>query len=98
MSWRQGHLVSSEYIQREPPCETTWAARNYMAFVTQRISVAAHISLAQEIAEALGFWPRLTRGSERPSACCSGMIGLGAMGSSRRRFLYTYDELVGLRY
>ena len=26
-----------------------------MAFVTQRISVAIHISLAQEIAEALGL-------------------------------------------
>ena len=29
--------------------------RNYMAFVAQRISVAAQISLAQEIAEALGL-------------------------------------------
>ena len=47
--WRQGRLVSSEYD------ETTWAARSYMAFVTQRISVAIHISLAQEIAEALGL-------------------------------------------
>ena len=47
--WRQGRLVSSEYD------ETTWAARNYMAFVTQRISVAVQISLAQEIAEALGL-------------------------------------------
>ena len=42
-------LVSSEYD------ETTWAARNYMAFAAQRISVAAQISLAQEIAEALGL-------------------------------------------
>ena len=41
--WRQGRLVSSEYD------ETTWAARNFMAFVAQRISVAAHISLAQEL-------------------------------------------------
>ena len=47
--WRQGRLVSSEYD------ETTWAARNYMAFVAQRISVAAQISLAQEIAESLGL-------------------------------------------
>ena len=44
-----GRLVSSEYD------ETTWAARNYMAFAAQRISVAAQISLAQEIAEALGL-------------------------------------------
>ena len=41
------HGVSSEY--------DAWAARNYMAFVAQRISVATHISLAQEIAEALGL-------------------------------------------
>ena len=47
--WRQGRLVSSEYE------ETTWAARNYMAFAAQRISVAVQISLAQEIAEALGL-------------------------------------------
>ena len=47
--WRQGHLVSSEYD------ETTWAARNYMAFAAQRISVAVQISLAQVIAEALGL-------------------------------------------
>ena len=47
--WRQGRLVSSEYD------ETTCAARNYMAFAAQRISVAAQISLAQEIAEALGL-------------------------------------------
>ena len=47
--WRQGRLVSSEYD------ETTWAARNYMAFVAQRLSVAVQISLAQEIAEALGL-------------------------------------------
>ena len=47
--WRQGRLVSSEYD------ETTWAARNYMAFAAQRISVAAQISMAQEIAEALGL-------------------------------------------
>ena len=47
--WRQGRLVSSEYD------ETTWSARNYMTFVAQRISVATHLSLAQEIAEALGL-------------------------------------------
>ena len=47
--WRQGRLVSSEYD------ETTWAARNYMAFAAQRISVAVHIAAAQEIAEALGL-------------------------------------------
>ena len=47
--WRQGRLVSSEYD------ETTWAARNFMAFVAQRISVAVHIAAAQEIAEALGL-------------------------------------------
>ena len=45
----KSRLVSSEYD------ETTWAARNYMAFAAQRISVAVHIAAAQEIAEALGL-------------------------------------------
>ena len=60
--WRQGRLVSSEYD------ETTWAARNYMAFAAQRISVAVHIAAAQEIAEALGLSvaadPRALYGAE----------------------------------
>ena len=46
---RQGRLVASEYD------ETTWAARKFIPFAAQRISVAAHISLAQEVAEALGL-------------------------------------------
>ena len=46
---RDNALTAAEYD------ETTWAARNYMAFVAQRISVAAQISMAQEIAEALGL-------------------------------------------
>ena len=63
--WRQGRLVSSEYD------ETTWAARSFMAFVTQRISVAIHISLAQEIAEALPWARRrghLRAGAAQPAA------------------------------
>ena len=47
--WRQGRLVASEYD------ETTWSARKFIPSATQRISVAAHISLAQEVAEALGL-------------------------------------------
>ena len=35
--------------------ETTWSARTWMAFVTQRLSVAAQLSMAQEVAEALGL-------------------------------------------
>ena len=46
---RGNKLRGSEYD------ETTWSARNYMTFVAQRISVATHLSLAQEIAEALGL-------------------------------------------
>ena len=42
-------MVASEYD------ETTWAARKFIPFAAQRISVAAHISLAQEVAEALGL-------------------------------------------
>ena len=35
--------------------ETTWSARTWMTFVVQRISVAVQLSLAQEVAEALGL-------------------------------------------
>ena len=47
--WRQGRLTASEYD------ETTWAARKFIPFAAQRISVAVHLSLAQEVAEALGL-------------------------------------------
>eukprot|EP00964_Phaeocystis_antarctica_P063796 scaffold38316_cov67-Phaeocystis_antarctica.AAC.4 len=49
--WRRGRakLTASEYD------ETTWSARTWMAFVTQRLSVAAQLSMAQEAAEALGL-------------------------------------------
>ena len=47
--WRGGKLTSSEFD------ETTWAARKYLPFVCQKISVAMHLSTAQEIAEALGL-------------------------------------------
>ena len=42
-------LASSEYD------ETTWAARTWTSFVSQRISVAAQLAMAQEAAEALGL-------------------------------------------
>ena len=35
--------------------ETTWSARKYLPFAMQRISVAAHLAMAQEVAEALGL-------------------------------------------
>eukprot|EP00964_Phaeocystis_antarctica_P053102 scaffold31129_cov59-Phaeocystis_antarctica.AAC.2 len=35
--------------------ETTWSARTWMAFTTQRLSVAVQYSAAQEVAEALGL-------------------------------------------
>ena len=43
--WRKNKLTSSEYD------ETTWSAWTWMAFVTQRLSVAAQLSMAQEVAE-----------------------------------------------
>ena len=46
---RENKLTASEYD------ETTWSARTWMAFVTQRLSVAAQLSMAQEAAEALGL-------------------------------------------
>ena len=42
-------LTASEYD------ETTWSARTWMAFTTQRLSVAVQYSAAQEVAEALGL-------------------------------------------
>ena len=47
--WRQDKLTSSEYD------ETTRSARKFMPFATQRISVAAHLAFAEEIAQALGL-------------------------------------------
>ena len=35
--------------------ETTWAARTWLTFVLQRISVAVHKAVAKEVSEALGF-------------------------------------------
>ena len=48
--WRKNKLASSEYVD-----ETTWAARTWTSFVSQRISVAAQLAMAQEAAEALGL-------------------------------------------
>ena len=48
-------LPTAASITRGQSDETTWAARNFTTFAAQRISVAAQISLAQEIAEALGL-------------------------------------------
>ena len=46
---RANNLTASEYD------ETTWSARTWMAFTTQRLSVAVQYSAAQEVAEALGL-------------------------------------------
>ena len=46
---RQNRLTRGEYD------ETTWAARTWTSFVSQRISVAAQLAMAQEAAEALGM-------------------------------------------
>ena len=45
MAQEKNKLTSSEYD------ETTWSAQTWMAFVTQRLSVAAQLSMAQEVAE-----------------------------------------------
>ena len=45
--WRQIKLTSSEYD------ETTWSARTWLSFVSQRLSVATQLAAAQEVAEAL---------------------------------------------
>ena len=47
-------LLYDETTQSEYD-ETTWSARTFMAFMTQRLSVAVQDSAAQEVAEALGL-------------------------------------------
>ena len=47
--WRANRLTHAEYD------ETTWAARKWLPFATQRISVAVQLSAAQEVSEALGL-------------------------------------------
>ena len=46
--WRKNKLTASEYD------ETTWSARTWMAFATQRLSVASQLSMAQ-LLKALGL-------------------------------------------
>ena len=46
---RRSNKLSASYD------ETTWAARSWMTFVAQRLSVAVQLSMAQEAAEALGL-------------------------------------------
>ena len=45
----ENKLTSSEYD------ETTWSARTWLSFVSQRLSVATQLAAAQEVAEALGL-------------------------------------------
>ena len=85
--WRKNKLTASEYD------ETTWSARTWMAFVTQRLSVASQLSMAQEAAEALG----LSVAADGTRVRCEGLLGprhadssgwlgsLGAMNHSRAR-------------
>ena len=46
---RQNKLTKGEYD------ETTWAARTWLSFVGQRLSVAVQLAMAGEIAQALGL-------------------------------------------
>ena len=46
----------SALIEHPPLCsETTWSARTWLSFVSQRLSVATQLAAAQEVAEALGL-------------------------------------------
>ena len=57
--WRHDRLDASEYD------ETTWAARKYTPFVTQKLSVAVHLSMAQRSPRRWGCRWRRTRVTER---------------------------------
>ena len=72
---RSNKLTASEYD------ETTWSARTYMAFTTQRLSVAVQYSAAQEVlAEALGLSVAANH-ERRPRWAARGMT----LGVSSRR-------------
>ena len=46
----------SEGLRRRRLAEgTTWSARTWLSFVSQRLSVATQLAAAQEVAEALGL-------------------------------------------
>ena len=47
--FRKNKLTAREYD------ETTWSARSWLSFVTQRISVALHRAAAREVGQALGL-------------------------------------------
>ena len=47
--WKSNKLSAAEYD------ETTWAARTWLTFVMQRISVAVHKAVAREVSTALGL-------------------------------------------
>ena len=64
-SERENRLSSAEYD------ETTWAARTWYAFSSQKISVSVHYAAAQEIAHAM----QLSTGSDpRGPAASSGLM------------------------
>ena len=46
---RNNQLSGAEYD------ETTWAARTWLSFVHQRLSVAVHKAVAREVSDALGL-------------------------------------------
>ena len=46
---RDNALTAAEYD------ETTWAARTWLSFVQQRVSVAVHKAVAREVSDALGL-------------------------------------------
>ena len=46
---RNNQLTAAEYD------ETTWAARTWLSFVHQRLSVAVHKAVAREVSDALGL-------------------------------------------
>ena len=50
--WRSNKLTTSERRIRR---DDVVSARTYMAFTTQRLSVAVQYSAAQEVAETLGL-------------------------------------------
>ena len=75
--WRSNKLTTSERRIRR---DDVVSARTYMAFTTQRLSVAVQYSAAQEVAEARGL-SMAANHERRPRWAARGMT----LGVSSRR-------------
>ena len=53
--WWQTVAERGDKLRRAEYDDTTWAARTWLSFVFQRLSVAVHKAVAREVSDALGL-------------------------------------------